>query len=588
VGLEGKQVIMEAFDGGPVFVDGRFFFDAIDDLRGYGGALFTIAGERALVQRDPAQPHNLLTATALPGGYRGAALRLEAGAASVMVSGPAGRIAPKIAGAGTAGWQPAEPPTALVRVGPFEFRPRPNAGWNVAYVTPQGTVELPTWWSRGRFAWDDEWAFGALDRQRVALATPLGITIRQASGSFELLLPSAGGHSAAVTARDGTRRLGTLFDGRRLLDDDAKVGPRLVDAGPELRQIATVEVAAGEHGSGFREIWAPQADAGPPLRSAINALPTSALLHAGRFVFDAPSAIGRLAADQWLAVSGCDTPAGCLLALYGVDSGGLALRSVTLLPRRPLALRAGSDGALFGLMANGSVHRIATNGRLGAADARTATEFIDGVQVSLDVSRLTWEGRPLRLGESGPRLRTSDGTEVPWLFEGNDVAFSFDVYDSIAGRRQANYDLAIATRYGVLLCPGLGAAAPATELVRACRMKPHARARINETSPRLRWHDGQLWLADGGAAIPMAAATAPKTSQAVNPFAGAWAGAHRVAWDQAGLRIDGIPIARSNNLFESGRRPIGEVVDWHYDAEAEQLWLGERSHGVFVVRLRPS
>lgn len=110
----------------------------------------------------------------------------------------------------------------------------------------------------------------------------------------------------------------------------------------------------------FREHW--HLTAAPALYSRAAALPSSALLHSSRFVFDGPSAAAVLGGVA-LTTTGCGSAAGCLAASFTEHAGALVL--VGLGPGAQVQeFMADSDGRLFGLAAGPRVfpYRLASTG----------------------------------------------------------------------------------------------------------------------------------------------------------------------------------------------------------------------------------
>jgi hypothetical protein len=477
-------------------------------------------------------------------------------------------------------WQRVPPLSLNVSVGPFNWRRSTAGEWNVAYGDTMRTI--PSWWSRGRFAWDDYLSAGALDGRRVAIATPIGIVIRSVSGRFQGLLQSPD-FMSSTSAHNGKEIIGTLFDSAWLLRLDSLGRPELTPGDPAMDQSASVifdSVQRPQLGRifAFREEWNQATNGFPALASRVPSVPTASLLDRGRFIFDGPSAAAMLADGRWFAVTGCGSPLGCLGATFVPDKGALMLGAITDLPAKIVRFSAARNGQIFGATEEGHIFAVGAAGITETSPVQTAEAFDGGDAVQLDTKTLSWSRTPVKTWDVRQRLTMTD-PDFPLFYQaGGGASFSFDVLRSLAMETD-DTQLSIATEGGIFTCSGHTRDSPLIELAHICQFSYHSSQDEGNNDKRIRWiYDGKRWIL----VRPFVGASNEGTGLSVGPIN---VRGIPIQFLPGAVRIGDSSFRMSNDAWWFGRRQFQRIVDFSYDEQNATLWLCDQVQGLFAVRV---
>jgi hypothetical protein len=590
--LGGGQIRLAAFDGRPALENGRFFFDANSDIRGYRGALYSLVVDRALIRRDGLAPGRVDGAWSLPQSLSGRR-SLATGTNGIRLAEPE-RVYELAEGPqSSSNWRLVQSQPESVSSGAFTWRRTRAGSWSVTYEGDGPSWPVKTWWSRGRFAWDDYLAATAVDGQRLAFATPLGVVIRHLGGGLEILIQSPRFVSSAM-ARKGAQIIGTLFDGVSLLRINAHGKPELVPASPGLNQSVSVAFSTVEHERlgrvySFREEWSATGSRGPALYSKVPFIPSNALIHAGRFVFDAPSAAALLPGRRWMIGTGCGSPVGCLAASFVDDDGTLFMTAIFALRTKIVAFGAADNGQVFALADGPRTFRVDVARVFEVPPAQTGDAFDAGHAARLNVAKLAWSKIPVKVWDRRPRL-ASDSSGYPLLRFGTDgVAFSFDVLSTLAMDSRSD-ELAIGTEGGLFTCQGGVQDSAVLELARACgftyRTVQDRRQEFLVGFQRVRVdRDGKLWARLGPAGTFWRRDDIWVRDDSGGPFTSANINSLGVRFLPGGIKIGESSFNESNNAWWLGRRPFQQIIDFSYDDYSSILWLCDRASGLFAIKI---
>jgi len=590
VSLSGGQIHLAAFDSGPALENGQFFFDVSSDIRGYRGALYSVVVGRALIRRVGSAPGRVDGAWPLPQSS-GVSRSLVPGTSGIRLAEPE-RVYELTEGPQSSAWRLVQSQTESVSSGLFTWRRTFAGSWYVTYEGDGRSWNVNRWWSRGRFAWDDYLAAAAVDGQRLAFATPLGVVIRRVAGGLETLIQSQRFASSAM-ARKGAQIIGTLFDGVFLLRIGAQGKPELVPASPGMNQSVSVGFGATGHERlgrvfTFREEWSATGSRGAALYSRVPSIPSSSLIHAGRFVFDAPSAVALVSGPRWMIATGCGSAVGCLVASFVDDDGTLFMTAISSMQAKIVAFGASGDGHVFALAGGPRTFRVDVGRVLEVPPAQTGDAFEAGYATRLNVAKLAWSKIPVKVWDRRPRL-ASDPSGFPLLrFGTNGMAFSFDILTTLAMDVRSG-ELAIGTEGGLFMCQGRAQESAVFELARACEFTYRAvqdrrqeflvgfqRVRVDRDGklwarldPGTFWRRDGTWVRDDSGG--------PFTSTNVNSLG--------VRFLPGGIKIAESSFNESNNAWWLGRRTFQQIIDSSYDDSTGILWLCDRASGVFAIKL---
>jgi hypothetical protein len=591
--LSGDEISLTAFDGRPAIVNGRFFFDDSTDIRGYRGNLYALVAGRAVVRRSNSAPSLIDAAWPLPASSAAVGLSLAAGLNGIRIAGPEGtyelelRPVARTVDPPNWAWLRVQPLSEDVLTGPFAWRRSTTGEWNVAFLDEGQARPIRSWWSQGRFSWDDYLSAGAMDDKRVAVATPVGIAIRRLTGGTERLLQTQPFASSTV-ARNGSAVIGTLFNGTWLLRTGPQGRPELTLAGRDLDQSVSVTFGPVEHprlghGFGFREEWNQTAGHVPALVSKVASVPTAALLDAGRFVFDAPSAAAALPGRRRFTVTGCESSRGCLGATFVDGGGSLMLTAIYALPRKIDLFSASSNGEVFGVAQGARIFRVSSTGVSEASAAQIGDAFDAGHAVQLKTATPAWSKISALKAWDTKARPTADEPGYPIFHaEKEGVAFSFDLLTSIAMDTRRG-QLSVGTEGGLFTCPAGVRNSPLLDLAAICQFASHNADGENHDSVlqirRVRWtFDNKLWIRMGTAAAEWKDASGGTS-------AGIVVHGLSIQFLPGAVKVGDRSFLQSNDAWWLGRRPFQEIIDASYDDVRDTLWLCDRANGLFALRL---
>jgi len=621
VTAEAPLLTLRAPDGGPVFNQGRFYFDVAGGLRGLGPTIYTLVERRGLVGRDSNDPNRILgywpVDRQMPDGQP--ALAAEDGHLSLAFqsTSPSQRNRWLLTPEEGARWRRDPNPNQPERV---EYGPVTWRGWRdgrsgfQAVVARNGRDEvLRDWWSGDRFAWDDVRSVGVLGSRTVVALTPSGLVLwSQDSGSFleaDMILQP--GLDKILPARRQGRRAGLLAAGPSglfLLSAEEPDRPTLLVASasdfehqPRL-ELARVAAEPEAHVA-LVERWRrgdPRRPQDPALSSSIPDLPSSQLLVDGQFAFDQGQAACPVAEGPLWAVHAPSGPRSLVTFNRLVDSAQdgqprLLLTRVLPAPARFSTLRSHPEGFLAHEVQGGwwlarVVGPEVRWSRLEPPDQMP--ELRAGDQVALDVESLSWSATPRYMGDQGTALRVTPPGYPLFATLDQKTVLAFDGLTSISAFPKSR-SLALGTLGGVYT-------APFTRNGETVLTLQDSRARFT-----FNWHpsDGSPsdWLADVQEVRhdldgTLHARFAHGLEVARQGRDGTWTRAERMPEDEnrgprhritvmgGRLLLDGRAVATSNDL-PAGRRDLADIVGKAYDPEDNALWLATRNQGLFKLVL---
>jgi len=621
VTAEAPVLTLRAPDDGPVFNQGRFYFDVGGGLRGLGSSIYTLVPGRGLVGRDSAAPNHILGYWPLdrqmPDGRP--ALAAEDGRLSLAFqsSSPSQRTRWLLPPEEGARWRRDPNPNRPERV---EYGPVTWRGWRdgrsgfQAVVAHDGRDEvLREWWSRDRFAWDDVRSVGVLGSHTVVALTPAGLVLwDRDSGSFleaDMILQP--GLERLLPARRQGRRAGLLAMGPS--------GLFLLSAGESQQPGLTVATTSDyEHQPGLElarvagepepfvtlvERWRRGDPRRPQEAALVSSIPDfepSHLLTDGQFVFDQGQAACPVAKGPLWAVHAPSGPRSLVTLNRLLDSARdgrprLLLTRVLPAPARFSAMRSHPEGFLAReVQGKWWLARIAGPeirwSRLESLDKMP--ELRAGDQVALDVQRLSWSATPRHLGDQGVALRVTPPGYPLFATLDQKTVLAFDGLTSISAFPKTR-SLALGTLGGVYTVPFTGNG-------RAVLTLQDPRARFT-----FRWKPSDEsdsdWLADVREVRhdldgTLHARFAHGLEVARQGQDGTWTRAERMPEDEnrsprhrmtvmgGRLLLDGRALVTSNDL-PAGRRDLVDIVGKAYDPEDNALWLATRNQGLFKLVL---
>lgn len=619
---EAPTLTLRAPDGGPVFDQGRFYFDVSGGLRGLGSSLYTLVAGRGLVGRDSSDPHRIVGYWPLDRQMpdsRGA-LSAEEGrlALAFQSATPSQRTRWWLDPQEGAHWERDPNPTRPERV---EYGPITWRGWRdgrsgfQAIVSRDGREEaLGPWWSRDRFAWDDVRSVGVLDPGTVVGLTPVGLVQWTGdSGSFleaelipqpglERLLPARlQGRSAGLLAAgsSGLFLLRAADSGRPARLEAPPAGLEILpglelirDPDPALPRITLVER--------WRRGDPTRLSQEPALRSSIPELRGAQLLQDGQFVFDQGEAACPAGPGPLWAVHAPAGPRSLVTLNRLEDSGGqerprLVMTGILPAPARFSTMRSHPEGFLAREIRGGWwLARVSGSeivwSRLESGER--IPELRTGDQVVLDVARLAWSATPRYLGDPGEALSVNPRGYPLFATLDERTVLAFDALTSIS-TFPATRTLALGTLGGVYTVPFTG----------------NGEGVLNLQEPRtafdFRWQGSEGatpdWLEGVGQLRhdldgTLYALLGQGLEVARQKPDGTWVGAERMPEDEIrGIRhrisilggrvlLDERALVSSNDL-PAGRRDLKEIVGVAYDPEDNALWLASRTEGLFKLVL---
>lgn len=585
---------LQAFDGGKVFVNGRFFFDHHGDVRGRHGSLYTLVPKRAILRRNPANLADIQAAWPLPADLgEEPALLAMAGACCIAAADSRGAHAlaeetgiwKRMESLGPSQTNPSLRPHAVipdrVESGPVVWE-RNGDG---AFAVRLGASEVFRWWAGDRFTWDQVSCVGAANDTRLLIATGAGVVVRGESGRFLEFL-AAPDYSTCEIARRDEEIIGTLLGRDAMLRSDGGSGLTLDEAPKNLQPVkASVFFSGGQPGSNsiFSEEWFASADGHLALSSGVAELPTAHLLCNRRFLFDRPAVAGWHDALGIIAITDCPGQHFALGTVYALAGGQIRLRAHFAPPPAVIDFGSASSGDMFALNTDHKAF-VFDKDRVQLVPTEDAGDAFDaGHTVILELPDFIWRHTPRKRWSSGPNFSVDPYDYPLFTSHAGGTLFAFDHITTLATDPR-HESLHLGTLGGLFSCSTEAGQAPFVDLTSWCEFAPSLRRKQHDPrslpAKKLRFDQrGVLWVLRGQSEECVC-----DDKNRLSPFSGVHITGTTILFEEGAIVIGGNTQIRSNNAWFPGRRAFSKVVDACWDEAKNTLWLADQRAGLFAVR----